>query len=764
MVQCQPLADWGGDEWTAETWKHVDSLLQAALELDLSQRATFVKDLRSNDPVICELLVKLLSLELRASELFPDDALSYAEPFLPEAEDEPVSSMIGQRAGPYRLTREIGRGGMSVVYQAERDDGEFTKTVAVKLVDPDLDGEHFLRRFKRELQILAPLEHSGIARLLDGGRTDQSVPYLVMEYVDGEPIDTFCTRTELAAERRLGLFLDVCEAVAYAHQHHIVHRDLKPTNILVTPESKVKLLDFGIAKVIGAPSEPPATETLTRHRMMTPAYASPEQARGATVDHRSDIFALGVVFHEVLTGERPFKDSRVDLLCAVTHFPTPGLDLRAFGAVGEDLQRILEKCLEKDPEDRYHSVRDLMVDLHTVRRKLELATVGPSAAHERLAPPPGASSPGTAVAPGQPQRPERRARALVSAIGIRSTRTWILAVAILAFSVAAGVDCPRPPTHAPPLPVDNRPRIAVLYFENNTGDPKRNSLCKALTYMLVTDLSQSPNVHILSTDRLYQILRDIGKLDEPVVSSDTVSEVAERANLDKVVLGSFVKVGEVIRLTVTLQDVRNRETVNTHREDAVGDDNLLFAVDRLTRRIKDSLGLPQSTRDDHNLQDITTAFPEAYRHYSEGMTLHDQYKEADALKLFQQAVNVDPNFAMAIAMLSRVHVSLQNINEAEKYAYRALMLRDRLSERERLYVEGMYYSFSPRTILKSVALRAGVEEERLVVGHEVLVEVEARAGGNLDRRVDPVDPGGDLVEVGAAGAVLVIMRGSPGVL
>jgi serine/threonine protein kinase len=215
---------------------------------------------------------------------------------------------IGRRIGPYRILREIGHGGMGPVFLAVRDDDAFQKQVAIKLVWPGWNRDEMLRRFIQERKILARLEHPSIARLLDGGATDEGWPYVVMEYVDGEPISKYCDARNLSLGARLKLFSQVCEAVEYAHQQKILHRDLKPANLLVTADGQVRLLDFGIAKLLDADFESGnETLTFTGLRAMTPEYASPEQARGERLTTASDVYSLGVVLYELLSGQRPYQ-------------------------------------------------------------------------------------------------------------------------------------------------------------------------------------------------------------------------------------------------------------------------------------------------------------------------------------------------------------------------------------------------------------------------------------------------------------------------
>ena len=285
-------------------------------------------------------------------------------------------TQVPERIGHYRVLRELGRGGMGTVYLAERDEPGLRKTVAVKVVSRGMDSAFVLRRFRTERQILAGLEHPGIARLYDGGTTDEGLPYFVMEYVDGEDLIAYCNVRKLPVRARLQLFLRVCAAVQYAHQGLVVHRDLKPTNILVTAAGEPKLLDFGIAKLLGPPiGDESAEQTASVVRLLTPDFASPEQVRGDRVTTASDVYALGVVLYELLSGRRPYRlkgGTAAQLERAIlerdVEAPSTALarDLRR--QLRGDLDNVVLKALRKDPAERYATAAELADD---VRRYLD---------------------------------------------------------------------------------------------------------------------------------------------------------------------------------------------------------------------------------------------------------------------------------------------------------------------------------------------------------------------------------------------------------
>lgn len=285
-----------------DDWPKVEALLNSALELAPSERRKFLDESSRDAPEVRREVEALLACEAQADGFLGASALAFSADFFDDG-DSP-EDRAGQLVGPYRIIREIGRGGMGAVFLAERSDGEFQQEVALKVVRRSFADSELARRFRRERQILATLNHPNIARLLDGGVSADGEPFFAMEYVEGARIDDYCERRELSIRDRLKLFLSVCRGVSYAHQHLVIHRDIKPSNIIVTTDDGVpKLLDFGIAKLLD-PELPGSEHTRTEMRAFTPDYASPEQVSGASVTTASDVYSLGVLLNDLLGGAR----------------------------------------------------------------------------------------------------------------------------------------------------------------------------------------------------------------------------------------------------------------------------------------------------------------------------------------------------------------------------------------------------------------------------------------------------------------------------
>jgi len=397
-------------QMTPDGWDRAKELFEAALELDPSQRASFLAE-NCHEATLKQQVEKLL-IDYQAAGSFLDnpaaeiqiEEVSHLHPLSEEQlatakSAEAEDPMVGRRLGAYKLLRRVGQGGMAAVFLAMRADEEYQKEVAVKLVHPGLDSQEVLSRFRSERQTLAGLDHPNIVKLLDGGSAPEGLPFLVMEYVEGSPIDEYCDQHKLSVDERLRLFGDVCDAVQYAHEQLVIHRDLKPSNILVVADGTPKLLDFGIAKVLNPePSIQGWLATQTGSRCMTPAYASPEQTRGQSITRQTDVYSLGVVLYELLTGRRPYRlaqntPAEIERAICEQEPETPStaisrvendtspdgklvtktpvsVSLTREGQPDKlrrrlrgDLDNIALKALQKEPQQRYDSVAEFSRDI-----------------------------------------------------------------------------------------------------------------------------------------------------------------------------------------------------------------------------------------------------------------------------------------------------------------------------------------------------------------------------------------------------------------
>ena len=353
-------------------WQEVERVLAAVMELPATERFIRVAQLCADRPQIRVEVESLLAASEKVDTFLQVETQAGADA-------ASASSLQGRQLGPYRLLGILGAGGMGTVYRAERSDGRFQKQVAVKLVPSALHSPELLRRFAGEQQILAALEHPNIARLLDAGVSPEGIPFFVMEYVEGVPVNEYCDARGLSTKDRLRLFQNICSAAQYAHQHLVVHRDLKPANILVSSDGVAKLLDFGIAKIVDPWGAGNLEVTRSLLNPMTPAYASPEQIRGETLTTATDVYSLGVVLYELLTGQLPYRvtgkpfdeairiisESEPEKPSAVARRRDAGGHRagRSAPELSSDLDAIVAKAMRKDPHQRYASAQEVSADL-----------------------------------------------------------------------------------------------------------------------------------------------------------------------------------------------------------------------------------------------------------------------------------------------------------------------------------------------------------------------------------------------------------------
>jgi tetratricopeptide (TPR) repeat protein len=607
---------------------------------------------------------------------------------------EASRQVIGTTLSHYRIVDKLGHGGMGEVYRAE--DTKLKRQVALKVLPTDLarDAEG-LARFQREAEAVAALNHPHIVTIFSV-EEDSGTHFLTMELVEGETLDRLIPEKGMELDQVFELAIPLTDALSVAHGRGIVHRDLKPGNVMVTDEGRVKVLDFGLAKLLGEASElgvspEAATEALTEAGkvMGTVPYMSPEQVQGKPMDHRSDIFSMGILLYEMATGNRPFSgETSADLISSILR-DTPDSVTELKVELPHHLGRIVRHCLEKDPNRRYQSALDIRNELEDLSQEIASGTI-----HSETA----------AISAAVPVRPS-------------GVRKWVLGGAVTVAALVAVVFGWRllMPSGAPsPVGVSGSEEaalgepagasLAVLYFDNLSGDPEIDWLRSGLTDMLVTDLSQSPELRVLSTDRLYQILSELRMLDERITSFEVVSEVARRAGATRVITGSFAKLGETIRISLKIQEAATGEILEARSVDASAPEDIFARVDDLSRSIRQVIEPPERpiVVADRDLKDVSTSSVLAYRRFVEAEERHYQLHEQEAIELYKQAVEEDPTFAMAWAKLATTHNNLGMVAEGREYADTAMQHLDRLTEPERAYVEGRYYGQTLETYPQAI--------------------------------------------------------------
>ncbi len=653
---------------TPDQWQRVKEVLQDAIECDACERVELLNQACGDDTELRRQVEELLASDERMGHFLEGSAANLSAAADLALLDE---SMVGRHLGAYKILSEIGRGGMGTVYLAERADGQFRKSVAIKLVRPDLDVEDSVQRFRNERQVLADLEHPNIARLLDGGVTEAGFPYVVIEHVEGLRIDEWCDARRLSIADRLRLFRKVCSAVQFAHDHQVIHRDIKPGNVLVTAEGEPKLIDFGIAKVLVHDTSGAQPLTALGARPMTPEYASPEQARGEPVGPASDIYALGVLLYQLLTGRLPYSIASRDLRHIASTIaeqqpmlPSSAVFTASSGVAAESvssargetpsvlnrllkgtLDSIILKSLQKEPGRRYESAAEFSQD---IERYLT----------DRAAQPSG----GTVLSGGRQFL--WRNRVPVFALLVVAVVTLVFARASRWFTRSAE-----------PAGVRS---IAVLPLENLSGDKEQDYFADGITEALISDLARIQSLRVISRTSAMSYK---GKRSLP--------EIARILGVQAVVEGSVLRSGSHVRIVIRLVDApKDRLIWNSRYE---GD---LLEVPALQSKISETIAGEIHVRlvSPDGAQRSRPVNLGAYEAYLKGRNQYATSFEREsidkAIQWFQRALALDLGYAPAYAGLADCYYMLSSIYlppmdvmpKAKEAALKAIELDDHLSE------------------------------------------------------------------------------------
>jgi serine/threonine protein kinase/tetratricopeptide (TPR) repeat protein len=589
------------------------------------------------------------------------------------------SGMIGKTVSHYKILAKLGEGGMGVVYKAE--DIKLKRLVALKFLPSHLTAnEEDKARFLQEARAAAALNHNNVCTIHEICDEDENL-FIVMEYVEGKTLrDIVGAVREPPLQMRdvISYAAQIAEALKAAHQKGVIHRDIKSDNIMVTEQGQVKVMDFGLAKLRGSVKLTKSSSTVG-----TMAYMAPEYLQGGEVDARADIFSFGVVLYEMLTGILPFKgeyDSAM-MYSIVNEEPEPIQKVR--GDLSSEIIHILNRALEKDPEDRYQTVNDMLIDLHRVERNLFGSGVKPAAPVQ------------TPVPRNRPFR-----RILTWKVGIP------VSIVLLGIILILVVFNPwRKPGLSAIEPVSER-SLAVMYFENNTGDESLDHWRKALSDLLITDLVQSRYIEVLSGDRLFQILQQLNILESASYSSDDLKDVGIQGRVKYILRGNFAKAGNTYRINTVLQVAGTSEHIGTESVEGAGEESIFSMVDELTTKIKASLkftAAEMSTDFDRRVEEITTSSPEAYKYYSEGRRYHDAGDFRRSIAFMEKAVAIDPQFATAYRSMGVAYGNMFYTAQKKRYIKKAFDLSDRVSEREKYRIQADYYVLSESTYDRAIA-------------------------------------------------------------
>jgi serine/threonine protein kinase/predicted Zn-dependent protease len=549
--------------------------------------------------------------------------------------------MIGKTISQYRILEKLGEGGMGEVFLAE--DTELNRKVALKfLVDDYASDEDLLARFKQEAQAAAGLHHPNIITVYEVGQHEDR-PYIAMAYVEGDTLSDIVKHGDLRIDDTIDAALQICAGLGVAHDAGVIHRDIKPDNIFLNKDGRIQILDFGLAKLGGVSRITGPTSTFG-----TIYFMSPEQVRGEQVDRRSDIFSFGTVLYEMLTGELPFKgDHSAAIIYSITN-EDPVAPSKVNPAVPRELDAIVLKALAKSPEDRYQSVTTLAEDLHNFRMGKR---VGARAPRSNLL------------------------RVLVP------TSAVFLAVLMLVLFNPFKVEI-APDNSA----VAAQASLAIMYFDNVTNPEDPNRLGEIITDLLITDLSESEYMDVVSSQRLYDILKLQGLEGEKSVDQSTASAVAKHAGAKWMLLGKILQEAPSFVITSQLVDVKTGRVSASQRVTGQPDESIFALVDRLTTEIKTDLTLPDGGQ--QSVAQATTHSAEAYRHYLEGVEFINKYYGQEAKHCLMKALELDSTFAMAYM---RMATDLVGGNRAQQREYidKAMKYSAKATSKERLYIQSV---------------------------------------------------------------------------
>ncbi len=579
-----------------------------------------------------------------------------------------------QFAGRYEIIEELGKGGMGRVYRVE--DKKLKQEVALKLIAPEIARDRkTVERFQNELKSARMIAHKNVCRMFDMGESGEA-HFITMEYVRGEDLRSMIRMSgQLGIGTAINITKQICEGLSEAHRLGVVHRDLKSSNIMIDKAGNARIMDFGIARSVEAKKITGAGVIIG-----TPEYMSPEQVEGKETDQRSDIYSLGVILYEMVTGRVPFEgDSPFTI--GIKHKSELPQDPRELNSrLPADLSRLILKCLEKAKESRFQSASEVRSELE--RMEHGMPTTQREAPKKRK---PLTSKEITVSFNIQ--------RLLIPGLGI---------VALAAAVVLLFIFIPRGKTVLAPT---DKPSLAVMYFRNLTGDDSLDFWQEGISSSIITDLEQSRYIDVLSMDRLYSILGKLDLLGGTNYATEDLKKVAAEGRVNHILTGTLAKAGETFRISYKLQKAGTGETVGTERLEGVGEGSLFRMVDELTLKVKKDLRLSseQIAGDiDERIGTITTSSPEAFKYYLEARKYHYSHETLKAEEMYKRAVEIDPEFSTAYRSMGNNYANMGYRSEWRRCLQKAMEFGDRVSAREFLTTRMYFYRLSERTYALSI--------------------------------------------------------------